>query len=94
MTPDRLAWSDSTSAGETLGRGYLRVVAALAVELPASLEMKDKDDSLVLFRAALERGNAEFLSAIEQEKIIIPFLQFRTPWMLLVDSVYPRLLNE
>ena len=94
MTPDTIAWSDSTSVGETLGgenlgRGYLRFIAALAVKLPALLEMKDKNDSLVLFRAAPFWGNGKSLFAIEQEKVIIPFLQFRTPWMLLVDTVYP-----
>ena len=37
--PGGFAWSNSTSGSETLGRGDVRIVAAVAVELSAALDL-------------------------------------------------------
>ena len=63
--PDGLGRSDPTVGGETSGRGLVRVVAAVAEELSASLDLKNSKAAVMLFQNVPFPGGAESLSAIE-----------------------------
>ena len=88
--PGGLAWSSSNPGGGTLGRGDVRVVAAVAVELSAPLDLKNSKSPTALFQNVLFLGGTESLSAIEPENVTVAFLRCCISWMSLVDTVCPR----
>ena len=88
--PGGLAWSISTPGSGTLGRGDVRLVAAVAVELSAPPDLKNSNLSITLFQNALSLGGTESLSAIEPENVTVAFLRCCISWMSLVDTVCPR----